>query len=290
MELTLLLGGVCFLIRSDRDLEISSALRPFLVPGRSADVTVRVRWDWEQLRLPAGPPDGSDLLLHYYQRDGQLICLTRGGPKGYIACCTCPPDCTRLVCSINEKPFLCPPQNLSSVLRFLPLRVVFQHFGILFLHASQAVVGDTGIVFSAPSGTGKTTQAKLWAREQNAQLICNDRTLLRQQDGVWRTYGYPIDGSAPVGSSQVHRLGCVVVLSQAADNQVQRLTAAQAAARLMPQMVIDTWSGPAQTAALDGLLALAQQIPIYALACTPDRRAVQCLNQRLREDGVLGTQ
>lgn len=59
----------------------------------------------------------------------------------------------------------------------------FNSFFVLFFHAAQITYQETGILFAGPSGAGKTTQAKLWERFRNARIICNDRTLLRKQDG-----------------------------------------------------------------------------------------------------------
>lgn len=288
MEIMLRLGGVLFRFRAERDMIVGPELLPFIVAGEEkADITVEISWDWEHAVLPSGEMVGQDVILNYYDEGSVRCCITRGGPKGPVACTCYSPDFRRVVCTINEKPFLMPPKALGSVLRMLPMREIFLHFGTLFLHASQIAYLGRGVLFTAPAGTGKTTQAKLWQKYRSAEIVCNDRTLTRRVDGIWRTYGYPVDGSEPVRSNRVTTLGAVILLEQGRENTVRRLAASKAMPRLMRQVVLDCWSGAARTAAMELLITLMEEIPVYLLTCTPDERAVETLEAKLTEDGVI---
>lgn len=288
METKLRLGGVLFWLCAERDMIVGSELFPFIeASSEKADIVIEISWDWEHAALPVSGMIGQDAILNYYDEGAVRYCITRGGPKGPVACTCYSLDFRKVVCTMNEKPFLMPPKALGSVLRMLPMREIFLHFGTLFLHASQIAFRGRGILFTASSGTGKTTQAKLWQKYRGAELICNDRTLTRKIDGVWRTYGYPIDGSEPVRSSAVNTLGALVLLEQGPVNEVGRLPASKALTRLMPQMVMDCWSGEARTRAMELLLELLRDIPVYLLTCTPDERAVEVLEKKLTEDEVI---
>ncbi len=284
MEYKLQFADVVFHILSEREIELEPQLQPFLAAETEpADLTVQVSWDWEHAKLPDSDRIGEDPLSYYYIEGAERFCVTRGGPKGAVACTRYNADFREVVCTYNEKPFLMPPKTMGSLMRMLPMREIFQHFQTLFLHASQIALRGKGILFTAPSGTGKTTQAKLWKQYRGAEIICNDRTLTRKLDGVWHTYGYPIDGSEPVRSEQVNRLGCVVLLRQGLTNTIQRLPPAKAVSLLMRQVVFDTWSGTARATAMQQLLSLVEDIPVLLLTCTPDERAVETLEQKLKE-------
>ncbi len=288
MDISLLLGGVLFRFHPERDMVISDELRLFLHdPAEPAEVTVRVSWDWEHASLPSAEMAGQDAILNYYQEGETRYCLTRGGPNGYIACTRYTPDFSEIICTINEKPFLCPPKALASVLRMLPMREIFLHFHTLFLHSSQMVYAGRAVLFSAPSGTGKTTQARLWEKYRGAEVASNDRTLTRKRNGTWMTSGYPVDGSEPVFSNRSHPLGALVLLQQGPENTIHRLGPVKALPRLMQQVVLDGWSGEARAAATNLLIDLMEDIPVYLLTCTPDERAVNVLEQTLIEEGVI---
>ncbi|MGN1345822.1 MAG: hypothetical protein ACI4V1_03500 [Eubacteriales bacterium] len=281
-----MLAEIPFRFLSDRQLDIGAVLMHFIVsPTGQPVLTVDVRWDWEHAALPASDRIGQDSILSYYKEGGNCYCITRGRQDMPIACTTYSPDFQRMVCTINEKPFLRPPKSMEDVLRMLPMRQIFQHFQTLFLHASQVAYKGRGILFTAPSGVGKTTQAKLWKQYCGADIVCNDRTLVRKSDGIWYTYGYPVDGSEPVCSSQKHPLNAVVLLEQGNENKVERLRPTKALPHLMGQVVMDCWSREARTAAMALLLALMEDVPIYQLTCTPDERAVEVLKNQLEKGG-----
>lgn len=288
MDIVLLFAGLRFLVRSERDIGVDPILQGFIGSNSAdAEVSVRITWKWDHLSLGNLSFLGEDLLCRYYRQEEKLLCISKGKTKEPLACTLYRPDCSKIDCYINEQPFLFPPKDLISILRMLPMRAIFQRFGVLFLHASQVAYRGRGILFTAPSGTGKSTQAKLWRQYQGAEIICNDRTLVRNVDGVWRTYGYPLDGSEPVKSSAVHRLGAVVLLEQGGENTVKRLRPSKALPRLMEQLVLDCWNSEARTAALDLLIQLMEQIPVYLLCCTPDEQAVETLKEQLMEDEVI---
>lgn len=288
MEIKLRLGGVLFLFRFPRPRIIDPALVPFIVDTPELpELTVRLSWDWAHVRLPVVPMVGEDALLEYYVEPDARFCLTKGGPKGYVAAAEYTPDFRMVLCTMHDEPFLVPPKKLGSTLRMLPMREIFLHFKTLFLHAAQVSYQGRGILFTAPSGTGKTTQARLWKRHRGVKILCNDRTLVRRAEGLWRTYGYPLDGSEPVCSEESSPLAAIVLLEQGLTNEVRKLSPVKALPRLMPQVVLDTWSGEAHTRAMELLIEVMREIPVYLLSCTPDEGAVTALEAKLRKDKVL---
>ncbi|MCD8023619.1 MAG: hypothetical protein LUF30_11830, partial [Lachnospiraceae bacterium] len=250
------------------------------------EVRVRFTWDWREAKLPSTPVIGKDMFLSYYEEGAMRYCLCDGA-AGPQSCVNYDAECKYLTCALNEGTLFRIPPDMRLLLRYLPMREIMQQNGVLFLHASQIAVEGKGILFTAPSGVGKSTQAKLWKEAQNAKIICNDRTLVRKTAKGWRTYGYPFDGSEPVCSGEVHSLGAVVVLEQAQENQVFRMRATKALSRMMQQMVIDTWNAKARSKAVELLIPLIEEVPIYLLRCTPDQRSTECLKEQLRKDSVL---
>lgn len=165
---------------------------------------------------------------------------------------------------------LCLPQLL------LPFRT-------LIFHASYIGWNDKGILFTAPSGTGKSTQAELWRRCRGAEVLNGDKAGVRL-DGVPTAHGVPFSGTSGICHNVSLPLRAVVVLSQAPENTIRRLPPSQAVAALCPNVFADSAVGEEWTTALHLLLDLAASVPVYALACTPDERAVAALEQALARD------
>lgn len=283
MEILIEIGGVRFLFHSDCDIIVEDTIAPFFCTTRDViDVNIHLIHGFANAPLPASPMAGEDVLMEYYREEQGLLCLTKGGQGRYLSSCLCSAELEELTCWLNF-PAGSPTDTLGNILRMIPLRRILLEKGVLFFHASQIALGDTGILFTAPSGTGKTTQAKLWRRYRGAGLLCNDRTLT---DGK-TTYGYPMDGSEPVITGERRNLGAIVVLEQAPENAVRKLRPRESLPRLLSQLVLDTWDPDASAAAAELLLDLLPRLPVYLLRCTPDESAVQCLEQQLYQDGVI---
>lgn len=287
MKVTLSLGEVIISIKVDWEVSLNPELVPFLIQSTRPDVSANIYWEWDEEKLPDTEYLGRDSLQKYFKRDKGYCALTIADSEVYQARSEYTHDFEHIDCFINKDCCRAENMNIGTLMRFLPMRSVLTHFGILFFHASQISYGGRGIVFTAPSGIGKTTQAKLWQKTRGAELLCNDRTLIRKRDGKWQTYGYPLDGSEPVRSTKVTPLGCIVLLQQAEENQVERLKGSKAVAGLMSQLVIDAWDIDARNRTIELLIELLGEIPVYRLSCTPQEDAVECLENKLLEEGML---
>lgn len=277
------IGGVGFRVITDYSIKTEDSYVPFFVEEQlEPEVTIEFSREYDRAPKVTGIKSGEDLLLEFYSEKMKSLCVAKGGPKGPLSVTEWDSDYTNMTCWMNAEAYE-PHRTLGNLLRLVPMRRVLQHHEILFFHASQIAVGETGILFAAPSGTGKTTQARLWETYRKAQVVCNDRTLIRNG----KTYGYPMDGSQPVISGKVHRLGAIVVLGQAPKNQIRRLRPGAALAALMPQLVFDSWDREMRERAIEQLVDLIQMVPVYRLDCRPDESAVACLEKKLMEDEVI---
>ena len=67
----------------------------------------------------------------------------------------------------------------------------------LLMHASAVSWNGQGLVFTAPSGTGKTTQAELWARYKGAKILNGDKVFLKQETDAIHAWDRPGKGHPP---------------------------------------------------------------------------------------------
>ena len=73
------------------------------------------------------------------------------------------------------------------------------------------------ILFSGPSGIGKSTQAGLWTKYRKARVINGDRTLLKKENGRWMSLGWPICGSSEICYNEAYPVKAVIFLGQGND-------------------------------------------------------------------------
>ena len=86
--------------------------------------------------------------------------------------------------------------NTKDILK--NIEQVLNSYNTFLLHSSFIKWKDKAILFTAPSGTGKSTQADLWEKYENAEIINGDRSGIRKMDGKWTAYGLPIAGSSGI--------------------------------------------------------------------------------------------
>lgn len=154
----------------------------------------------------------------------------------------------------------------------------------LVLHTAFMVYKGQAVLFSAPSGTGKSTQADLWEKYRGSRTINGDRCLLRKQNGIWQAEGWPVCGSSQICNRGSWPVRAIVMLDQAKENSIERLTPAAAFAQVYSQITVNRWDKRAAVSAMDRIEELTEAIPVYHLACNISEQAVACLERALEED------
>lgn len=153
----------------------------------------------------------------------------------------------------------------------------------LVLHCAYMQRGDHAILFSAPSGTGKTTQATLWEKYRGTHVVNGDKSLLVKRAGTWTANGWPVCGSSQVCHNETLPIRAIVMLSQGKENKITRLSPFQAFSQIYSQITINFWNKQAQQRAMDLIEDLVTNVPVYHLSCTISEEAVQTLERVLNE-------
>lgn len=156
------------------------------------------------------------------------------------------------------------------------------HDGVL-LHCSWIRWNGRGILFTAPSGVGKSTQAQLWCDIMGAELINGDRAAIRIRNGLGHACGVPMSGSSDVRRNEVMPVAAIVYLSQAPDCRIERLRGVWAFRRLWEGCTVPVWDREDVERITDTVGKIVSQVPVFHLACTPDRRAVELLLETMEE-------
>lgn len=156
----------------------------------------------------------------------------------------------------------------------------------IILHSSFIVWEGKGIVFSAPSGTGKSTQAELWRRYRpGTEIINGDRSILTCVGGTAQVHGLPLCGSSGIAGNGSFPLEAVVVLRQAKTNTVRRVGVREAVSLIYSECGLSLWDREASMNVLDVVSEIAETIPVYCLSCIPHSSAVDVMERELKEQG-----
>lgn len=156
----------------------------------------------------------------------------------------------------------------------------------VLLHAAYIRYMGQAILFTAPSGTGKSTQADLWHMHCPGVTILNgDRAVLGLSAGRAMAYGFPFCGSSGISRNESCPLRAIIVLRQGKENHLERMTGTRAISLLLSECMMPLWDGDATRCVLDTVTRVTERCPVYVFHCLPDKSAVDCLYHVLFEGG-----
>jgi|GEM_PF-534849 len=166
---------------------------------------------------------------------------------------------------------------------------LLEYEGVCF-HASAIVFENTALLFSAPSGTGKSTHTRLWQQcfgKAAVQIINDDRPAIRRIDGRFRAYGTPWSGSSPLNINTSAPLGAIVFLKQGTKNTIRKLSNREALKWLLYQAQYPKQNREKVEKLMDLLEDMLMKIAFYELTCNVSDEAVHTVYQQLRKDKIL---
>ena len=166
---------------------------------------------------------------------------------------------------------------------FLYLERLFAKRKCYILHCAFLAYKNQAILFSGPSGIGKSTHADLWCKYIDQTHVVNgDRCLISpQSDGTYMANGWPVSGSSGICHVEQYPIKAIVFMQQAKENEVSTLNLMQRFRMLNTQITINHWNVDATQKAMDWLLELASNVNIVSYACNMEPSAPKTLAEAL---------
>ena len=152
---------------------------------------------------------------------------------------------------------------------------MLQYDTFLF-HGSVVAVDGEGYLFTAKSGTGKSTHTAFWRQEfgPRAVMVNDDKPLLQIKDGKVWACGTPWDGKHRLSSNTRVPLKCICILERGEENEIAVISPRQALPMLLQQSYRS--HNPESAARLLTLLdKLSGAVSFYRLHCNLDPSAAR---------------
>jgi hypothetical protein len=157
-------------------------------------------------------------------------------------------------------------------------------YDTLLLHGSCVAVDGMGYLFTAGSGTGKSTHTRLW-REllgERAVMINDDKPLIRAgADGAAMVYGTPWDGKHRLSTNTAVPLRAVCILERAAENAIRPIPAGEAYPMLL-QQAYRPMDSMAMSKTLTLIDSLATSVGLWRLGCNTDIEAARVAYEAMK--------
>lgn len=154
----------------------------------------------------------------------------------------------------------------------------------LMLHASAVVLDGRAYLFSAPSGTGKSTHTKLWLKVfgDRATILNDDKPALRCEDGVWYAYGTPWSGKYDINCNLRAPLAGIAIIERADTNSIEPIAAGTSAILAVLNQTVRPTSAADRNKLLGLVDCLLARIPVWKLRCNMEEEAVRVSYEAMR--------
>jgi len=147
-------------------------------------------------------------------------------------------------------------------------------YDILLFHGSVIAVDGEGYLFTAKSGTGKSTHTKLWRQMfgDRAFMVNDDKPLIRLLEEGAIVYGTPWDGKHHLSTNTSVPLKAICILERDNTNHIEEITKAEA----LPMMLQQSYRPKAPAGMLTTMTLverLGSNVRLFRLGCNMDPEA-----------------
>ena len=135
-------------------------------------------------------------------------------------------------------------------------------------HGAAVEIGGRGFIFTAPSGTGKTTHIGLLLENypENVDIINGDKPIVHIPDGGARVCSTPWAGKEGMNRNVSPELAGIVLLRRGEVNRIREVQPSDHFAAIMAQTYFPN-DALARVRTLELLDKLAKQVKFYVLEC-----------------------
>ena len=150
-------------------------------------------------------------------------------------------------------------------------------------HCAYLDFEGKAILFSGPSGIGKTTHTNLWCQylPDQAKVLNGDKCLLSREGNTFYANGWPICGSSGICHNERREVRAVVLLQQAPENRMIEEKKILTFRRVLEQLTVNYWNREFTEAAMTFADSLVSTLPCFTYGRNISREAVDILYQQL---------
>ncbi len=177
------------------------------------------------------------------------------------------------------------PAILESAALYRKICHAALDYDVFLFHGSAIALDGVGYLFSAPSGTGKSTHTALWRQVFGDRVITvnDDKPLLRVTDSGVTVSGTPWDGKHHLSTPGEYPLSAICFLVRGETNHIREMTISEA----YPHLLGQTYR-PSDPSLLIRTLELvdraAAEIKFYELTCNISPEAAEVARRGMEDD------
>lgn len=143
------------------------------------------------------------------------------------------------------------------------------------IHSASILYKGKAWLFSASSGTGKSTHTNLWKElyPDEVSLLNGDLNLLSIHHGAAAIYGIPWCGTSGITNKEVYPLGGIILLRQYYEDRIERLPDHKKQLLISQRLISPVWTRGMLEEQLQFIHRLLPEITCFRLWCTKEQSA-----------------
>lgn len=149
-------------------------------------------------------------------------------------------------------------------------------FNRFVFHGAAIEANGKGYIFTAPSGTGKSTHISLWMNlfGDKVSIINGDKPIMRITESGAAVYSSPWAGKEGWSTNSFAEIGGICLIRRGEQNRIKKISPSEYFDELMNQVYIPKDSR-AMLKTLELIDALAKTVPFYLLECDISEEAAR---------------
>ena len=243
----------------------------------------------EIISSPEGEIVGKDSFRYFLKDNGRYITYdTLEKPRMNTALTDASADWSEIYCRLSDVEEL--GGASLSIRSFNLIGEMFKYALTvkdgLVIHSSAISYENGGVLFSAPSGTGKSTHTGLWKKVygEKVKIVNDDMPAIRFFDGEWKLCGTPWSGKTGINANECVPLKGIVFLERGEKNEIIPVSPQEAVFRIMNQTLLPLYKD-VMNGVLENIGRLASTVPAYRLKCNiSDEAAITVKEQIFNEN------
>lgn len=143
------------------------------------------------------------------------------------------------------------------------------------IHSASILYNGQAWLFSALSGTGKSTHTNLWHKLYGTPFLNGDLNLLAFEDGKPVVKGIPWCGTSGIFTTETYPLGGIILLARDKTNHVEELSYQNQVLGIQMRFISPKWNAKQTSESIDFAERIAKSARIARLYCNMEDEAAE---------------
>lgn len=185
----------------------------------------------------------------------------------------------RITAAMNRS--VIPALTVSRLMYLIGAANLFLQKDAFVLHAAYVVRDRKALLFTAPSGTGKSTQANFWHTHRGCEIVNGDRVIISRENGQYYASGAYVAGSSGICKNITVPLGQIILLEQDEQCRVKKIPTVLLIKRMLCECSFDMHDSVQYDKMMELIPDLLNRVSVLCYGCTNHPESVEKLEKYL---------